>query len=420
MKTMKTMKVLLLSLPLLQCTVVADTTVPPAPLNEFWRASTPVQQQLAAELLLAMTTDVDTLYGWLRKGPQFSAAVPRGYQELSRSGPDGLRFPYVVLIPDSYDPARPYPVEFMLHGGVGRPLPEEGGGWWRRGYDELRREDRITVVPAAWDEAFWWFPNQADNVPAILREIKRLYNVDDNRVTLTGVSDGGTGAYFFAFMQPTEWAAFLPYIGHPGVLRNPRGRASYHLFFENLGGKPLYIVNGEEDPLYPASAVRPYIELFQQANVEHVFRVIHDGGHDTRWLPEETPAIESFKQAHPRDPLPDTVQWVTNRTDLFNRNHWLRIDELAEEGQPGRVIASRDGNRIAVTSYYTLAFTLLLSPEEIDFDQPVEVEVNGVLAYQGTVDQSARTLLQWAARDLDRSMLFSAELQFQLPREPAQ
>ena len=74
----------------------------------------------------------------------------------------------------------------------------------------MRDPRRIVVVPAAWDEAFWWFDNQADNVPSILRSIKQTYNVDDNRVYLTGVSDGGTGSYFFAFMQPTEWAAFLP------------------------------------------------------------------------------------------------------------------------------------------------------------------------------------------------------------------
>ena len=402
----------LVVLPLLQACAAGGAGAASESVTAFWQAGSETEQQRAALQLQAQAGEISTLYRWLATGPRYDAQVPRGYQELSRIGADGTRFPFVVLIPETYDPATRYPVEFMLHGGVGRPLPEDGGGWWRRGYDDLQREDRITVVPAAWDEAFWWFPNQAENLPAILNLIKRTYNVDENRVTLTGISDGGTGAYFFAFMQPTEWAAFLPYIGHPGVLRNPRGRASYHLFFENLTGKPLYIVNGEEDPLYPASAVRPYMEYLQQAGVEHVFRAIHDGGHDTRWLPEETPLIEEFKLTHPRDPLPEEIQWVSIRTDQFNRNHWLRIDELLTEGQPGRVIARREGNRITVTSHFIRAFTLLLNPEEFDFSRDIEVEVNGESVFRGPVTQSAETLLRWAARDLDRTMLFTAELRF--------
>ena len=59
-----------------------------------------------------------------------------------------------LLIPETYDPLKKYPVEFMLHGGVSRPECEPGGGWWRRGFDSLKRDDRIVVVPASWNEAF--------------------------------------------------------------------------------------------------------------------------------------------------------------------------------------------------------------------------------------------------------------------------
>ena len=33
---------------------------------------------------------------------------------------------------------------------------------------------------------------------AILEDVKREYNVDENRVVVSGVSDGGTGAYYIA------------------------------------------------------------------------------------------------------------------------------------------------------------------------------------------------------------------------------
>ncbi|MDP6653562.1 MAG: dienelactone hydrolase family protein, partial [Gammaproteobacteria bacterium] len=274
-------------------------------LASFWSPASEEERLVTESQLMESSGDVAALYQWLKTGPNFSAGVPKGQQESVRVAEDGTRFPFVYLIPQSYDPEQSYPVEFILHGGVSRPEWEPGGGWWRRGYESLMQEDRIVVVPASWNDAFWWHENQAENLPAILRTLKQSYNIDENRVTLTGISDGGTGAYFFAFKQPTEWAAFFPYIGHPGVLRNGRSGGGYRLYFENLMAKPLYIVNGEVDRLYPAASLEPFIQVLREAEIQHIFKIIEDGGHNTRWLPDETPLIEQFKEANPRDPFPD-------------------------------------------------------------------------------------------------------------------
>lgn len=381
--------------------------------NQYWSASSAAERDNAAAAL-AGSADISAVYQLLENGPQFSADVPVGEISQVRTDPDGVEFPYVLLVPEDYSPERAWPVEFNLHGGVNRPKPEAGESFWRNGYDALRSPDRIVVVPAAWSEAYWWFDNQADNLVAILKTVRQTYNVDDNRVILTGVSDGGTGTYFFAFKQPTEWAAFMPYIGSPGVLRNPAGRITYALSFENLLGKPFYIVNGQMDRLYPERAVKPYIDLMEQVGANYKWTVIPGGGHDTRWLPEKRTEIANFKRDNVRDPFPEQIQWVTDRTDRYNRNHWIRIDELQEEGQPGRIIVSREDNRIDVYAYYVNRFTLQLNPQEIDFSQPVQVRINDVLMHDAIVPQDMATLLK-SAEDLDRSLLFTAELTLEPP-----
>ncbi len=382
-------------------------------LASFWSPTSEAERLATEAQLIESTGDVAALYRWLKAGPDFSADIPRGQQESVRIADDGTRFPYVYLIPENYDPQQPYPVEFLLHGGVSRPEWEPGGGWWRRGYDSLKQEDRIVVVPASWNDAFWWHENQAENLPAILRTLKQSYNIDENRVTLTGISDGGTGAYFFAFKQPTEWAAFLPYIGHPGVLRNGRSGGGYRLYFENLMAKPLYIVNGEVDRLYPASSIEPFIQTLREAEIQHIFKIIEDGGHNTRWLPDETPLIEQFKEANPRDPFPDHIRWVADRTDRFNRNQWIRVDELSRE--PGLLDVRREDNSFVVTARGVSKFTLLLNPEEVNFSQPLLVNINGSTVHAGSVGENKETLLKWAQQDLDRTMLFTAELSLQVP-----
>jgi len=378
--------------------------------NTFWTANSEAAIESSKSELIAAASTISELYRWLKTGPAYAQSAALGQQESVRIGADGTRYPFVYLIPETYDATRSYPVEFMLHGGVSRPEWGPGGEWWRRGYDSLKQEDRIVVVPAAWNAAFWWYENQADNLPSILRELKQTYNIDDNRVTLTGVSDGGTGAYFFAFKQSTEWAAFLPYIGHPGVLRNPQSGPGYKLYFENLMSRPLYIVNGENDPLYPVSSIEPFINILQEANIEHVFRAIEGGGHNTSWLPEERPMIEQFKLDNPRDPFPTELRWVTDRSDRYNRNLWMRIEELTVEGQPGLMSITQEGNSFTVTAESVDAFTLLLNPEQIDFSEEVRVVVNGRPLFIGHVAEDMNTLLDWAVRDRDRTMLYTAAL----------
>jgi hypothetical protein len=56
----------------------------------------------------------------------------------------------------------------------------------------------------------------------------------------------------------------------------------------------------------------------------------------------------------------------------------------------------------------------LLSPSEIDFSAPVTVTLNGRESHGAMIEESTETLLKWAQRDLDRSMLFTAELVIRL------
>ncbi len=59
-------------------------------------------------------------------------------------------------------------------------------------------------------------------------------------------------------------------------------------------------------------------------------------------------------------------------------------------------------------------FTLLLSPDKFDFSKPIQVVANGREVFNGKVERSVETLLNWAALDNDRTMLYAAELQINL------
>ena len=80
----------------------------------------------------------------------------------------------------------------------------------------------------------------------------------------------------------------------------------------------------------------------------------------------------------------------------------------------GRVDLVRRGNVVEASTEGVRAFTLLLSPSMFDFRHPIRVVANGRTVFDGPVEPSRATLLKWAARDNDRTMLFGAELTIDL------
>jgi len=480
---------------------------------KFWSAKNPGDAAKAADDIVRSGVSFEAAYERLRRGRTYDPHVPVGVVAGHRGA-----FSYFLDIPATYDPSRTYQVRMQLHGGIAAPKDNnERRG--RNGIGRLAGAEQIYVLPASWNEAPWWSGAQIDNLRGILDTLKRTYNVDETRVVLSGVSDGGTGAYFVDMLDPTPYASFLPLNGYILVLQHVVDHES--LFPGNLRNKPLFVVNGGRDPLYPMASVEPTLEHLAKAGVRITYKPQPQAGHDTSWWPEVKDDFEAFVREHPRVSFPDALTWETADTRRYGRLHWLQIDTLGaaatdardfadlneyarapaadlglrlapglkvdrvikgtmasrlglerndiiqrvgdvtlradgdlvaalqpyqrgtpirmtvnrhdqpvelsgtfdpemvqppvepmfrRTGKSGRVDLVRSGNTVDVKTRGVTHFTLLLSPDQFDFAKPVRVVVNGTTAFDGTVERSVSTLVKWAARDNDRTMLFGAEL----------
>jgi hypothetical protein len=494
--------------------------------RSFWAAPNPASAAGRIDAILKTGVSFEDALTQIRRGRDHDADVPRGLQIGRHRTFDGLEQEYVFIIPKTYDATRPYQVRFQLHGGIARARP--------LAVNRVRTDvlpsgvDEILVFPIGWVRSLWWSATQVDNLARILDRLKRTYNVDENRVYLTGVSDGGTGVYFMAFRDVTPWSSFLPLIGHMVVLGTKSVLADGEMYPGNAVNKPLYVVNTGRDRMYPAHVTQIYVEHLRRLGGSVVFRVYPELDHSTEWWANDRPEFESFVHDNPREPLPDRISWQTERVDRFNRAHWLVIDRLGSvegesrlpdtnllpsarvidfglrvnptvdggrrvhevvagsnafrlglragdrlievNGEPvqsgreiakgleawtegdslkvvverrgdrtvlegifnpeevdlppapifprgkpsGRVDLVRRGNVVEASTEGVRAFTLLLSPSIFDFRKPITVVANGRTAFEGMVEPSVATMLQWAARDNDRTMVFGAELKIEL------
>jgi hypothetical protein len=75
----------------------------------------------------------------------------------------------------------------------------------------------------------------------------------------------------------------------------------------------------------------------------------------------------------------------------------------------------RSGNTFDARSRGVQEFTLLVSPDVVDFARPVQVVVNGRTVHTGVIRKDVATLLKWAARDNDSTMLYGAALKISVP-----
>jgi hypothetical protein len=393
----------------------------------FWDARTPQDAAKIVPAIVASGVGFDEALKRLKAGRPYSAKVRKGVVTTSYRA-NGLEFFYALNIPASYDPARKYQARIHLHGGVSR---EANGVRGDGTIGALAGAEQIYIIPYGWNDAPWWAHNQVENLRTILDTVKRTYNVDENRVAVAGVSDGGSGAYYIAMKDTTPYASFLPLNGFIMVLPSV---GVGDLFPNNLRNKPFFVVNGGKDPLYPTRVVEPYVTHLKTRGVELEYRPQLNGVHNTAWWPDVVDSFEAFVVNHPRNPLPDKLTWQSSGTRFDNRAGWLIIDKLAggsatdapledlnrirETGQlmfentepNGRVDLVRTGNTVKATTREVAEFTLLLSPDVFDLSKPVRVETDGNVAFEGTVARSVATLAKWAAHDNDRTMLFGAEL----------
>ncbi|RPI55172.1 MAG: hypothetical protein EHM55_08670 [Acidobacteria bacterium] len=301
----------------------------------FWSARDP---RAAAERIAAIVTtgvSFEEALTRVRHGREYDGDVPRGRQFGRHRTADGLSHEYAFVVPETYDSTRPMQVRVQLHGGIGRARPPAVN---RIRVDSLPGAiDEIAVFPAGWAQSMWWSATQAENLQRILDRLKRTYNIDENRVYLTGSSDGGTGAFFMAFKDTTPWASVLPLIGDMMVLATPSVGADGDLFPGNAVNKPFFIVNGGRDRLYPAHVTQIYANHLRTIGGTVVFRVYPESEHSTAWWPDERAAFEAFVHDHPREPLPDRLSWQTDRTNRYNRAHWLVIDRLGSVAGESRL-----------------------------------------------------------------------------------
>lgn len=296
---------------------------------------------------------------------------------------DGRIQRYVTFVPRSYDAKKPAPLVVVTHGRDRLPehalrtvigqAPDEHMTLRFAAHNLPTFPDfgAILVAPWTFDEGGPHPLGEAD-VLAVIDDMKAAYAIDARRVSITGVSLGGTVSFVLPLHYPDVFAAAAPLCGYPNLLdyksvssveKKPWEDAllakKYIVnYAENGVHVPLHIVHGGKDVPGRSKVVA---DRYRALGQRYVFDVQEDLDHNVwDYAYEDGKMIPWLRNASVPE-RPRRARLVTGEY-RYDRAHWLRLVAMHDASSRDR--AELDGTitgaTIEVRTANVDAFEILL------------------------------------------------------------
>jgi phospholipase/carboxylesterase len=162
------------------------------------------------------------------------------------------------------------PLVIALHGGSGH-----GRSFLWSWLKDARTRGVILASPSSREGTWSLMGPDVDSatLDAIVARVSEHWNVDAQRILLTGMSDGGTFSYLSGLRSDAPFTHLAPIAAsfHPMLLEVAEA--------ERLKGLPVYLTHGALDWMFDIEVARMAEASLAQAGVDLTYREIDDLSH---------------------------------------------------------------------------------------------------------------------------------------------
>jgi len=328
---------------------------------------------------------------------------------------------YAVMLPPEYTPTRAYPMLVAL-----RPSEwtiEQGAEFWGIGRDGAGREapgpatraGYVVIVPeyaGPLQGEYRYTTREHAAVLAAIRDARKRFVIDSDRVFLTGHGMGADATFDVAMSHPDLFAGAAPISG--------LSRYFTKYYWKNAELVPFYVVNGELDR--GARSVNAG-DMSQRMKQGYDVLFCEYVGRGYEYYQEELANIFAWMGRLRRAPDPKAVEASVLRT-CDDRFYWVKAEGIPRSALLADVAAARPGRGVSpmtlkaeITPGNTIRVAggatrtvLRLNADLIDRDERVEVRRGARRVFNGFVVPDAGVLLDDLAENGDRQRLYPVRL----------
>jgi dienelactone hydrolase len=275
-----------------------------------------------------------------------------------RSRVDGSVQPYVVVVPESYQPSRQIRLDVVLH-GRGAALSEVSflAQAEQSQSGPTMYSDRIELhVFGRTNNAYRW-AGETDVFEA-LASVQSRYPIDPDRIVLRGFSMGGAGTWHIGLHHPDRWAAIEAGAGFTETKRYARQSSlppyvdkTLHIYdamdyARNAFNVPTVGYGGDQDPQLQASVnIKEQLAVEKLDLANALFLVGPQIGH--KFHPDSKRQSDAFLDSYVAKGglAAGPISFVTYTT-RYNQCHWITVEALERHYDRAQV----DADRAAVTT----------------------------------------------------------------------
>lgn len=317
--------------------------------------------------------------------------LPAGPQVVTfHSDVDDTEQPYGLYIPKNFDPQKKYPLVVMLHGaGSNHRLslrrvfgksngPGETDVETSRVFPEFRDVDYIVVSPFARGTMGYQGVAEKD-VMDVLADVKKRFNIDEDRTYLTGLSMGGGGTLWIGLTRPDIWAAIAPVCPAP-----PQGTDE---LAPNALNYPAWFHHGDKDQAVPVAVSRDWTAKLKELETNVDYSEYPGVNHNSWENAFANAQIFDWFSKFKRNPFPDRVRYVTHHYK-YNKAYWVTIDYIIPAVLAEIDVKFTAPNTIDIKTAHLVGFTLNLAGHpKYKPGQPLAVTLDGKKIKVQTADK---------------------------------
>ena len=360
---------------------------------------------------------------------------------------DSTKTSFFIHLPRNYNPEKKYSLLFFLHGAVRNnalvdyQLAGPNLNGWNRYYTKYAEQNNVILVfPRGNRQYNWMTPDDGFfMIPEMLKLIKKSININDNKVFVSGHSNGATGSFSYWMKQPTQFAGFYGFNTYPKVFTGGT-------FVENSKNRSFINFSTDEDYYYPPNANDDFTKLMNGINADYKEYRYNGFPH---WFPQFDESESAYQilfedlVQRKRNPFPKEISWELD-DDKYGNIDWIsdiKLDTLNQKAnwhkdlnfkidkwldyaekdslivqevdknafdfprKSGKIKAEYGNNIFRIETSNIASFSILISPEMVHLKKKVKVYINGKLHFNKKVNFDQEWMLENFQKNQDREQI---------------